>query len=408
MLEKRSGFAQRFALLSAAASLLLAACAGTTGSSGGSASGGATAPGVTKDSILIGTSNPLTGVVASACKPVSDGAGAWFDQVNAKGGVNGRKIQVKVLDDAYQAPQAVANARQFVQEPAFAVFGGCGTIQPPAMLPIFDDNKVPYLFPYAGLQAMISPVHHGAFAMLPLYGDQVVGLIKYSFQKYGKGSVAVIIQKVPGIEQTQAEVQKATTDNGGTWLGAELTTAGTNDYTPVILKVKAENPDYLILINAAPDDARLVKAMSEQGFFPKKYILASSTAATEAFTNPAGSLVEGKLLAASPVASPDDPKSASCRDAFKKASPAIDPGGFSLYGCGTAQVLTTVLQEAGPDLTREKVISVLESWKNKNASTEFSPVSFSPTDHLGGRQMVILGIKGGKLVDIATMTATAS
>src|SRR5690242_1178814 len=94
--------------------------------------------GVTDSAILLGTTNPLTGSVGSACKPVSDGALAWFAHVNAQGGVHGRKIEDKVLDDQYQAPQALANARTFMRDGIFALFGGCGTIQPAAVFPMMQ------------------------------------------------------------------------------------------------------------------------------------------------------------------------------------------------------------------------------------------------------------------------------
>src|SRR5271170_454327 len=80
-------------------------------------------PGVTADTITLGTTNALTGTVASACKPVSDGALAWFEHVNAAGGVNGRKIDNIVLDDQYTAQQALANARQLAEKPVLAFFG---------------------------------------------------------------------------------------------------------------------------------------------------------------------------------------------------------------------------------------------------------------------------------------------
>ena len=85
--------------------------------------------GVTEKSIAFATTNPLTGAAAAPCKPVSDGALAWFAKVNKDGGVHGRMIEDQVLDDQYQAQQALANARTFVRNQVFAVFGGCGAVQ---------------------------------------------------------------------------------------------------------------------------------------------------------------------------------------------------------------------------------------------------------------------------------------
>src|SRR5207249_2969752 len=78
------------------------------------------------------------------------GAQAVFDQVNASGGVHGRKIQVNLLDDGYDAPRAVANARTFVNQPVFAVYGGFGTVAAEAMHSLYQGAGIPYLFPYQG------------------------------------------------------------------------------------------------------------------------------------------------------------------------------------------------------------------------------------------------------------------
>src|SRR5262249_21241671 len=84
--------------------LTMSSCGLTKG-----AADNASEQGVTDTQIKIGTTNPLTGPVAASCKPVSDGARAWFDHVNSQGGINGRKIVDQVLDDAFKAPEALTN-----------------------------------------------------------------------------------------------------------------------------------------------------------------------------------------------------------------------------------------------------------------------------------------------------------
>src|ERR687895_2070763 len=84
-------------------------------------------PGVTPTSILLGGTSPLTGP-AAAYASVARGAKAYFDSVNAKGGVNKRKIQYKILDDAYNPAQSIQVTRQLVeQDKVFAVFNSLGT-----------------------------------------------------------------------------------------------------------------------------------------------------------------------------------------------------------------------------------------------------------------------------------------
>ena len=88
---------------------LLALCAGFS-------SAALAEPGVDDQKVLLGGSNALTGAVAAVCAPTSYGTKAWFDKVNRDGGVQGRKIEYNLLDDAFSSQRALANARRLVQQ----------------------------------------------------------------------------------------------------------------------------------------------------------------------------------------------------------------------------------------------------------------------------------------------------
>jgi ABC-type branched-subunit amino acid transport system substrate-binding protein len=384
----------------ALSAVLVASCSSDDGGGGGGG-GGASAPGVTESEIVIGTTNPLTGVVAAACKPVSDGALAWFDHVNAEGGVNGREINNIVLDDVYRAPDALANARELVAEPVLAMFGGCGTIQPPAILQVITPEKVPYLFPYAGLPELTEAPN--VALLLPLYQTQLVNLVDKVIEDNGPGSFYVIEQRVPGSDATTAAVQEAVEAAGGTWAGATVTTAGASDYTPAVLEANAAEPDYIILSQAAPDAARIVDAMSRQNAFPNKLILGQSTLATGAFVNPAGQAASGRVLTVSPVVPSTSESAQSCIDAFEEQGAGLEPDGFSLFGCATAQVLTTALEEMGDEVTREGLIETLQGWEGKEASELFPPLTFTEEDNVGNDSMILVGIENGQLVEQGTV-----
>jgi hypothetical protein len=109
------------------------------------------------------------GPVAPSCSPINDGAQAWFKQINANGGIHGRKIENIVLDDVYKAPEALANAREPVSKGILAFFGGCGSIQPAAILPLAQQNSIPYLFPFAGNPELMNA--KVAFPLLPPMGS---------------------------------------------------------------------------------------------------------------------------------------------------------------------------------------------------------------------------------------------
>jgi len=378
----------RFAAVAVAAVL-------SASSIGALAADGSDAAGVSADTIVIGTTNPLTGTVASACKPVSDGALAWFDHVNAAGGVNGRKIDNIVLDDQYTAQQALANARQLASKPILAFFGGCGTIQVPAILQIVKKEGIPYLFPYAGLAQLLT--EKDVFLLLPLYETQLAALVRKTLKEHGPGSVFYVIQQVPGAQKTAEEIEAAVRDAGGTIVGSAYTTAGQSDQTPLVLKVKQAAPDYVVMAESAPDAARIFKVMQSQDGFPKKFVIGQSTMTTGAFIDPVGEIANGHLLALSPTAPASSEAAGSCNDALK--AKGVKPEGFSLWGCATAQVFTEAVKETGRDLTRSSLMKTMRSWSSKQVSSLLPPLTFTATSNLGEHSMILLGVEGGKLVE---------
>ena len=132
----------RVALVLASVAALIALPAAVAGS--------AADPGVTPTTILLGGTSPLTGP-AAAYASVARGAHAYFDSINAKGGVAKRKIEYKILDDGYNPAQTVQMVRQLVeQDQVFAVFNTLGTEHNLAVREYLNQKKVPQLFVASG------------------------------------------------------------------------------------------------------------------------------------------------------------------------------------------------------------------------------------------------------------------
>src|SRR3954452_16998578 len=136
-------------LTTTAFALVLTLVVGSTAAIAGTARGGGD-PGLTSSSILLGATAPLTGP-SSQYASISRGAEAYFKYVNPKGGVNGRKIEYKVLDDGFNPAETVALTRQLVeQDKVFALFNSLGTAENLAVRPYLNQMKVPQLFVASG------------------------------------------------------------------------------------------------------------------------------------------------------------------------------------------------------------------------------------------------------------------
>lgn len=374
----------------AAAALAVAACGS---SSGGSSASGKSSP------ITIGISVPLSGSVGSSCGPMDQGMLAWFNHVNATGGIHGQKIKVDNRDDAYQAAESVTNTRAFIAEHVVAVTGQCGSIQPPAQIPLLDAAKIPYLFVFGScLPCNADPEY---FNLMPDYGLQLQQMVPWVFQHKGKGSVVIMTSSTPGAAQITSNVESAVKQAGGSFLAGYNVPPGTADMTPYVLKMKNLHPDYVIL-NMTPQDAAVVtKAMGSQNFAPTKALVGSAAISQATFlTNVPPSLLP-KVIVSSDVIPPASAGGTQCSKVLTAAK--IEVSSVTLRGCGTAQVDTAVMMQAGSPVTSAGIVKALEGWKKKKVSEIYPALTFSQSNHVGVSALYLFGVKNNQFVVIGQL-----
>src|SRR3954447_25801388 len=152
-----------------AALLVAAGCSnGNSNSSGGS---GGNVPGVTAGEILVGTHQPLTGPAAAGYSEIAPATKAYFDFVNKNGGVHGRKISYKIMDDGYNPSNTQQVVRQLVlQDKVFAILNGLGTPTHTGVLDFLKTNRLPDLFVASGSRSWNQPDKYpGTFGFNPDY-----------------------------------------------------------------------------------------------------------------------------------------------------------------------------------------------------------------------------------------------
>ena len=142
-----------------AVTALVAAAAGcSSDDGGGGSSGGGSVPGVTATEILVGTHMPLTGPAAAGYSKIAPATKAYFDYVNASGGVHGRKITYKIMDDTYNPATTQQVVRELVlQDKVFAILNGLGTPTHTGVLDFLKTNRVPDLFVASGSRSWDQP-----------------------------------------------------------------------------------------------------------------------------------------------------------------------------------------------------------------------------------------------------------
>jgi branched-chain amino acid transport system substrate-binding protein len=372
-----------------AGAMVLSACGGqgSAGSSGGD--------------IKLGISVPLSGAVGSSCAPMNKAMLAWFKHVNAKGGIDGRKIHVDNRDDGYDAARAVTNTKAFVHEKVVAVTGQCGSLQPPAQLPLLNAAKIPFMYVFGASTTLLKPLSPMYFNLMPTYGSQLVQEIPWVFQHHGAGTVALINTVTPDSPTTTKQVKAAVEKAGGTLVGSYDAPPGTADFAPYVLKMKQKHPDYVVLDQIPQDAARLTQAMTDNGFAPKKFLVGSSAVSQQTFLNGVSSALQPKLLVTSDTIAPSGAGGTTCVSVLKAAKIKVE--GVTLRGCGTAQVVEKVLRSAKKPVTSQSVVAAMQSMSGVRASEIYPPVSFSATNHVGLSSLYIFGVKNGAFYQAGTI-----
>jgi hypothetical protein len=211
---------------SVAIAALVAAGCGSSSSSGGvsGGGGGSTAPGVTATSITFGTHQPLTGPVAPGYSEIAPASAAFFNYVNAHGGVFGRKIRLIIKDDAYNPTNTVNVTHQLVlQNKVFGIFEGLGTPTHTKVVGYLDASKVPDVFVASGCPCWDDGSKQPyTFGWQPNYtiqgkilgqyikqhfAGQKVGVL-YQDDDFGRGGLAGIQAEMPGVQVSWRDLRE--------------------------------------------------------------------------------------------------------------------------------------------------------------------------------------------------------
>jgi ABC-type branched-subunit amino acid transport system substrate-binding protein len=339
--------------------------------------------GVTDDSILVGCSNSFSGpLVYPGTQLVNNGLESYIGYVNAKGGVNGRKILTQYYDDGYKPQNAVANTKRLVeQDKVFAILSSQGTGAVMATVKYLTQNKVPLLFPFQGVPISGQKTIFTSFTPYPNQSELVVTwLVKVK----GFKRIGILYQDDQYGYTFRDPGQKTLKRLGLKWAAAESYKRGAKDLSAQVAKLRNANLDACLLVATPPPGAAFLKEAHKQGWKNTR-IISSGPLTDEKYINLSGGVGEGVWglsLWPDPVNS-NDPAVVEYREIVNKYGKDRDktPNRYSLFGYYYAKLFVEGLKKAGKDVTRESYIAALEGIKNWESGIT-PPVSFSETDHL--------------------------
>jgi branched-chain amino acid transport system substrate-binding protein len=339
-------------------------------------------PGVTPTTIVIGESAAFTGPASELGTEMRAGALAYFQAINAAGGVNGRKIELRSLDDGYESDRAAANTRKLIDDGVFLLFGYVGTPTSNASKPIFTAAKVPFVGPFTGSESLRNPVNRYIFNIRASYFDEtekIVGqLVGQSLDK-----IAVFYQNDDYGKVGLLGTERAMERRNMKIVATGTVERNTTDVAAAVAAIGKVEPQAVVMISAYKSCAAFIKAMRAAGYNPQ--FVNVSFVGSRALAHEAGPAGRG-VGVSQVVPFPWNigvPVVKEYQRLLEASTGKQNYSFTSLEGFIAAKVLVEGLRRTGNDLTREKFIAAMETMRDVDFGGFY--VTFTPTNHSGSK-----------------------
>jgi branched-chain amino acid transport system substrate-binding protein len=352
--------------------------------------------GVTDNEIIIGTYTDLSGVTAMWGVNNSNSWRMVFDQVNAAGGINGRKIKYIVEDNQYQVPRSVQAANKLInRDGVFIMVANGGTPMNNAVMPDQLAKGVANVFPLTSARSMYEPLNHLKFGLGSSYYDQVRAGLKYFVEQRHKKQVCSMAQDTDfGRDVTDGVKDQLKAENL-TLAGETLHKPTDTDFSASVARMRDANCDLLVLGTIVRDAVQIISAVRKTGW--NVDMMGQAASYDDVVAQVPGGTTEGfysmtpMLFATQGAASPDVK---AFVEAYHKEY-GKDPNFAAQIGYTGAQVTVQALKNAGKDLTADSFVGGMESIKDYRDIFGSPTISFSPKKHQGSNESFLCVVKDG-------------
>ena len=318
-------------------------------------------PGITDDSILICSYQPMTGKVSSYFR-MGKGADAWFQHVNENGGINGRMVEYKMVDDKYEPARTKNIVKRFIErDECFAIVAPLGSAPTSAVIDYVVEQAVPLIGAGTGAEKNLTIESPWVFPLYPSYHAEGQQLVRFVKEVFGVTKAAVLYQNDPSGKTHIAGIESVLADHGVEILAAEGYEPKEVDVSSQVISMKESGAEAVICSCAPEPAAKFYTERAKLGwdvpvvnvFFgksPKVPELAGEAAVEGVyfatifrdFDSPAEQIQEAKTI-------------------LNKYYPEEDPDAIHLWGFAGAQVFTEAMNRMSDgDITRERLVSTLE------------------------------------------------
>lgn len=330
--------------------------------------------------ILLGQSAPFSGPARELGEQFKDGAMLVFDQVNQRGGVNGRRIELRSLDDGYEPERCAANTRRLIEDGVTALFGYVGTPTTLAAVPLLTAAKVPLVAPFTGAEALRTPFNRHLFHIRASYNDEAAEIVK-QLMSVGIKRVAVFLQNDSYGQSGLAGVTAALKQHNLAPVSQGTVERNSVDVSGALSSIMAGQPECVVQIAAYKSCAAFIRASRKAGFLGNFYNL--SFVGAQALAAELGKDARG-VVVSQVVPFPFSGLTPVAGEYIQRCKAANKELGYTgMEGFIAAKTLVEGLRRAGNNPTPDSVISGLEAQNELNLGGFY--VNFSSQRHTGSR-----------------------
>ena len=364
------------------AALLLAAC-------GQEDEGGVR--GVSATEIVLGTHQDLSGPLVAWGEGVRNGSIMGVEEINAKGGIHGRRLRLVVEDNGYDPRKAVLATRKLLgRDRIFAMVSPLGSPTSLASMPLVLRRGVLHLFPFSAARGVFEPLHPLKFSTFTPYYDTIGAGLRYVMKKHKVKKVAIIYQD----DDFGTEVYKGTVAmlkaRGLTPVSVTSYKRGATDFTTQVARMRADGADVIAMGTAIRETVGVAKAV-------RAFSWEVQMVCTQACYTPETAILGGKathgVYGVSALDVPYlDSRNRSIRAWYRRYTKRFNkaPNLQALAGYVNMRFLAVALEAVGPDLTQQKLAAMFEalpSWSDPDIKS--APTDFTKDDHLGTYEVFI-------------------
>jgi branched-chain amino acid transport system substrate-binding protein len=364
-------------------------------------------PGVRADTITIGAFGPITGPAAYIGLAGRDGANLAIKEINAAGGINGRKLSMIFEDDGHSPTKALAAVKKLIdQDHVFMIFNVAGSNGTLGTIDFVRENGRVMFVSFASAPGVTWPfarnMFRGGTTEVPRYGE----LYAEYLHDYLKATKIAILS---GREEYPKNEGDALTAQLKNWYQvapvkrAEFN-IGDKDFTPQLLDIQGANPDVIAIFGNPAEAAIAMRQAKELGMNQRFFL--GTTMVDQSLLNVAKQAAEGAsgfaLLPLLPSSSNLEMKSwvAKWKQEYPNL-PAGRPNVFDVLSYSDMYVVADALKRAGKDLTTDKFIDALEATHDYRIGVIGSPITFTKKHHIGNLRLQAMQVKNGEWEPVA-------